>query len=234
MHAKFPRYGYRDMVEAEYRLLTEGLGVNHARLIMGTSMGGMHTWIWGEIHPDFMDALMPLASLPTQISGRNRAWRRIVIDAIRNDPAWKGGDYKTQPPSLRTAAEMLWFMSSNPILRQKEAPTLAKTDEELDKFVNDYVKTGDANDVLYAVEASRDYDPGPNLEKIRAPLLAINSADDLINPPELGILEREIKRVPNGRAVVLPLSDKTRGHGSHTMAALWKDELVDLLKRSAH
>ena len=234
MHAKFPRYGYRDMVEAEYRLLTEGLGVNHARLIMGTSMGGMHTWLWGEIHPEFMDALMPLASLPTQISGRNRAWRRIVIDAIRNDPAWNGGDYKTQPPALRTAAEMLWFMSGNPILRQKEAPTLAKTDEVLDKFVNDYVQTADANDVLYAVDASRDYDPGPNLEKIRVPLLAINSADDLINPPELAILESEIKRVPNGRTVVLPLSEKTRGHGSHTMAALWKNELVDLLKRSEH
>jgi len=234
MHAKFPRYGYRDMVEAEYRLLTEGLGVNHARLIMGTSMGGMHTWLWGEIHPEFMDALMPLASLPTQISGRNRAWRRIVIDAIRNDPAWNGGDYKIQPPALRTAAEMLWFMSGNPILRQKEAPTLAKTDQVLDKFVNDYVQTADANDVLYAVDASRDYDPGPNLEKIRVPLLAINSADDLINPPELVILESEIKRVPNGRAVVLPLSEKTRGHGSHTMAALWKDELVDLLKRSEH
>jgi homoserine O-acetyltransferase len=234
MHAKFPRYGYRDMVEAEYRLLTEGLGVNHARLIMGTSMGGMHTWLWGEIHPEFMDALMPLASLPTQISGRNRAWRRIVIDAIRNDPAWNGGDYKIQPPALRTAAEMLWFMSGNPILRQKEAPTLAKTDQVLDKFVNDYVQTADANDVLYAVDASRDYDPGPNLEKIRVPLLAINSADDLINPPELVILESEIKRVPNGRAVVLPLSEKTRGHGSHTIAALWKDELVDLLKRSEH
>jgi homoserine O-acetyltransferase len=234
MHAKFPRYGYRDMVEAEYRLLTEGLGVNHARLVMGTSMGGMHTWLWGEIHPEFMDALMPLASLPTQISGRNRAWRRIVIDAIRNDPAWNGGDYKTQPPALRTAAEMLWFMSGNPILRQKEGPTLAKTDEVLDKFVNDYVQTADANDVLYAVDASRDYDPGPNLEKIRVPLVAINSADDLINPPELGILESEIKRVPNGRAFVLPLSEKTRGHGSHTMAALWKDELVDLLKRSEH
>ena len=233
MHAKFPNYGYRDMVEAEYRLLTEGLGVDHTRLVMGTSMGGMHTWLWGEMHPEFMDALMPLASLPTQISGRNRAWRRIVIDAIRNDPAWHGGDYQTQPPSLRTAAEMLWFMSSNPILRQKEAPTLAKTDEVLDKFGNDDVKTSDANDVLYAVEASRDYDPGPNLEKIRAPLLAINSADDLINPPELGILEREIKRVPKGRAIVIPLSDKTRGHGSHTMAALWKDQLVELLKRSA-
>jgi homoserine O-acetyltransferase/O-succinyltransferase len=232
MHAKFPHYGYLDMVEAQYRLVTEGLGVNHARLVMGTSMGGMHTWLWGELHPDFMDALMPLASLPTQISGRNRAWRRTIIDAIRNDPAWNGGEYKTQPPSLRTAAEMLWFMSSNPVLRQKDAPTLAKTDEVIDKFVNDHMKTDDANDVLYALEASHDYDPGPNLEKIRAPLLAINSADDLINPPELGILEREIKRVPKGRAIVIPFSGKTRGHGSHTIAALWKDQLVSLLKET--
>ena len=229
MHAKFPRYGYLDMIEAQYRLLTKGLGVNYARLVMGTSMGGMHTWLWGELHPDFMEALMPLASLPTQISGRNRAWRRTVIDAIRNDPAWNGGEYQTQPPSLRTVAEMLWFMSSNPVLRQNEAPTLSKTDQLLDKFVEQIVKTDDANDVLYAVEASHDYDPGPNLEKIRAPLLAINSADDLINPPELGILEREIKRVPRARAIVIPLSDKTRGHGSHTIAALWKDHLVELL-----
>src|SRR6266480_1793758 len=232
MHAKFPRYGYIDMVEAQYRLLTDGLGVNHARLVMGTSMGGMHSWLWGEAHPEFMDALMPLASLPTQISGRNRAWRRMIIDAIRNDPSWNGGEYKTQPPSLRTAAEMLWFMSSNPILRQKEAPTLAKTDEVLDKSIEQIVKTDDANDVLYALEASRDYDPGPSLEKIRAPLLAINSADDLINPPELGILEREIKRVPHGRAIVIPTSDMTRGHGSHTIASLWKDQLSILLKES--
>jgi len=232
MHAKFPRYGYIDMVEAQYRLLTEGLGVNHARLVMGTSMGGMHTWLWGELHPDFMDALMPLASLPTQISGRNRAWRRLIIDAIRNDPGWHGGDYTSQPPSLRTAAQMLWFMSSNPVLRQKEAPTLTGTDQALNKFVDNYIKTDDANDVLYAVEASHDYDPGPNLEKIRATLLAINSADDLINPPELGILEREIKRVPKGHAVIVPLSDKTRGHGSHTVAALWKDELTSLLKET--
>ncbi len=232
MHAKFPRYGYLDMVEAQYRLLTDGLGIDHARLVMGTSMGGMHTWLWGELHPDFMDALMPLASLPAQISGRNRAWRRMVIDAIRNDPAWEGGDYKTQPPSLRTAAETLWFMSSNPVLRQKDAPTLAKTDEVLDKFVEQIVKTDDANDVLYALEASHDYDPGPNLEKIQVPLVAINSADDLINPPELGILEREIERVPHGRAIVVPFSDKTRGHGSHTVAALWKDELVKLLKET--
>jgi len=232
MHAKFPRYGYLDMVEAQHRLLTEGLGVNHARLVMGTSMGGMHTWLWGELHPDFMDALMPLASLPTQISGRNRAWRRMVIDAIRNDPSWKGGEYKAQPASLRTAAEMLWFMSSNPVLRQKDAPSLAKTDEVLDKFVEQIVKTDDANDVLYALEASHDYDPGASLEKIQAQLLAINSADDLINPPELGILEREIKSVPNGRAIVIPLSDKTRGHGSHTVAVLWKDQLMQLLKET--
>jgi len=232
MHGKFPAYGYIDMVEAQYRLLKDGLGVNHARLVMGTSMGGMHTWLWGEMHPDFMDALMPLASLPTQISGRNRVWRRMIIDAIRNDPAWNGGEYKTQPPSLRTAAEMLWFMSSNPVLRQKEAPTLRETDEKIDQFVNNYVKTADANDVLYALQASHDYDPGPNLEKIRAPLLAINTADDLINPPELGILEREIKRAPHGRAIVMPMSDKTHGHGSHTIAALWKDELAKLLKQT--
>ena len=232
MHAKFPAYGYIDMVEAQYRLLKDGLGVNHARLIMGTSMGGMHTWLWGETHPEFVGALMPLASLPTQISGRNRVWRRMIIDAIRNDPGWNGGEYKTQPLSLRTAAEMLWFMSSNPVLRQKEAPTLLETDAKIDKFVNDYVRTADANDVLYALQASRDYDPGPNLEKIRAPLLAINTADDLINPPELGILEREIKRVPHGRALVLPMSDKTRGHGSHTIATLWQDELAKLLKET--
>jgi homoserine O-acetyltransferase len=235
LHAKFPRYGYIDMVEAQYRLLTDGLGVNHARLVMGTSMGGMHTWLWGESHPEFMDALMPLASLPTQISGRNRAWRRIIIDAIRNDPSWNSGEYPAaagQPPSLRTAAEMLWLMSSNPVLRQKEAPTLAKTDETLDKFVEQILKADDANDVLYALEASHDYDPGPNLEKIRAPLVAINSADDLINPPELGVLEREIKRVPRGRAIVIPLSDKTRGHGSHTIASLWKNQLSILLKES--
>ncbi len=233
LHTKFPRYGYLDMVSAQHRLLTEGLGVTHARLVMGTSMGGMHTWLWGELHPDFMDALMPLASLPTQIAGRNRVWRRMAIDGIRLDPSWLEGEYKVQPGSLRLAAQMLFFMSSNPVIRQQAAPTLAKADEVLDTFVTDYLKTGDANDFLYAVEASHDYDPGPALEKIRVPLLAINSADDLINPPELGILEREIKRVSGGRAVVLPFSDKTRGHGSHTVAALWKEELVRLLAETS-
>jgi homoserine O-acetyltransferase len=230
LHARFPHYGYNDMVQAGYLLLTQHLKVNHARLVMGTSMGGMHTWLWGEQHPAFMDALMPLASLPTQISGRNRVWRRTVIDAIRNDPAWKGGEYASEPPSLRTALEMLWLMGSNPVLRQAEAPTLARTDEVIDSYVEENLKTHDANDLLYALEASHDYDPGPGLEKIEAPLLAINSADDLINPPELGILEREIKRVPHGRAIVIPYSERTRGHGSHTDAALWKDDLVELLK----
>jgi len=233
LRARFPHYGYVDMVEAEYRLVTEGLGVNHLRLVMGTSMGAMHTWLWGERHVDFMDALMPLASLPTQISGRNRVWRRIVIDAIRNDPDWRGGNYSTQPPSLRTAEEMLYLMASNPVLRQQEMATLAGSDATLDRAIANSVKTADANDVLYQVEASRDYDPGPDLEKIRAPLLAVNSADDLINPPELGILQREIKRVSRGRAVVVPLSPETRGHGTHTVAAVWKRYLDELLTASA-
>jgi homoserine O-acetyltransferase/O-succinyltransferase len=230
LHAHFPHYGYNDMVQAEYLLLTEGLKVNHARLIMGTSMGAMHTWLWGEQHPEFMDALMPLASVPAQISGRNRVWRKTVIDAIRNDPDWKGGEYQTQPPSLRTAIAMIWLVSSNPILRQREAPTLAQADEVIDAYVDQNMKLDDANDVLYQLAASRDYDPGPGLEKIAAPLLAVNSADDLVNPPELGILEREITRVRHGRAVMIPYSDQTHGHGSHTYAVLWKQYLVELLK----
>ena len=230
LHAHFPRYGYRDMVQAEYLLLTQGLKVNHARLVMGTSMGGMHTWLWGELHPQFMDALMPLASLPTQISGRNRVWRRLVSDAIRNDPQWQGGEYRAQPPSLRTALQMIWLLGSNPALRQQEAPTLAAADRVIDAAVSDSLKTQDANDILYAIEASQDYDPGPALEKIEAPLYAVNSADDLVNPPELKILEREIGRVPQGRAVVIPFSERTHGHGSHTYAVLWRGYLEELLK----
>jgi len=234
LRMKFPKYDYLDMVQAEYRLLTEGLGVNHLRLVMGTSMGGMHTWLWGEEHPTMMDALMPLASLPTEMSGRNRAWRRVIMDAIRDDPEWNDGNYTTEPPSLRTAAEMLFIMSSNPIVRQRQAPTGAKSDADLDAYVTTYVKTNDANDVLYAFDSSRDYNPAPNLEHITAPLFAVNSADDLINPPELGILEREVKRVPHGQAVVIPLSEKTAGHGTHTLAAVWKPYLEQLLKESAH
>jgi homoserine O-acetyltransferase len=232
LRGRFPRYGYVDIVEAQHRLVTEGLGVNHLRLVMGTSMGGMHTWLWGERYPEFMDALMPLASLPAQISGVNRVRRRILIDAIRGDPDWKGGNYASQPPSLRTAQQVIFSMASNPVLRQQQMPTLAESDKALDAAVDAAVKASDANDLLYQYEASRDYDPGPSLEKIRAPLFAINSADDLINPPEMGILEREIKRVPKGRAIVIPFGPDTRGHGTHTVAALWKGHLEELLKMS--
>jgi homoserine O-acetyltransferase/O-succinyltransferase len=230
LRGHFPHYAYNDMVQAQYLLLTQGLKVNHARLILGTSMGGMHSWLWGEQRPRFMDALMPLGSLPAQIAGRNRIWRKTIIDAISHDPDWKGGDYQAEPPSLRTALEMLWLMGSNPVLRYQEAPTLAKADEVIDTYVAHGLKTEDANDLLYAVAASSDYDPGPGLGRIEAPLVAVNSADDLVNPPELGILEREIKRVPHGRAIVIPVSDSTRGHGSHTYAALWKQYLEQLLK----
>jgi homoserine O-acetyltransferase len=231
LRAGFPRYGYLDMVEAQRRLL-DALGVNHARLVMGTSMGGMHTWLWGELHPQFMDALMPLASVPSQIAGRNRAWRRVVIDAIRNDPKWDHGNYREQPPALRTAEQMLFLMGSNPILRQQQMPTLERSDATLDDYVATAIKSADANDLLYQVAASEDYDPAPALEKITAPLFAVNSADDLINPPELGILEREIKRVPRGTAIVLPLSPETTGHGTHTIAKAWEKYLEALLQQS--
>jgi homoserine O-acetyltransferase/O-succinyltransferase len=234
LHAKFPRYGYTDMVNADHALLVDGLKVTHARLVMGTSMGGMHTWVWGERYPDFMDALLPLACLPEQISGRNRWWRKMISEAIRTDPDWKDGEYGSQQPQrgLRFAAEMLEFVGSNPRLRYAAAPTLAKADELLEKTSEQFVKTRDANDVLYAVEASHDYDPGPGLETIKAPLLAINFADDLINPPDLGILERQIKRVKRGRAIVVPESERTRGHGTHTTAAVWKEQLVEFLKET--
>jgi homoserine O-acetyltransferase len=179
-----------------------------------------------------MDALMPLASLPVQISGRNRVWRRAISDAIRNDPEWRGGEYTHQPPSLRTAEEIYFFMGSNPLLRWQQMPDRSTSDAVLDSAVTANLKTDDANDTLYQIESSHDYDPGPGLESIRAPLLAINSADDLINPPELGILEHEIKRVQHGRAVLIPMGPQTRGHGTHTMAAVWKQELIQLLRDS--
>ena len=232
LHARFPRYGYVDMISAQYRLLTEGLKINHLRLVMGTSMGGMHSWLWGARYPDFMDALLPLASLPVQISGRNRVWRRTISDAIRNDPEWHGGEYTRQPPSLRTVEEIYFFMGSNPLLRWQQMPDRSTSDAVLDAAVAAELKADDANDTLYQIEASHDYDPGAGLESIRAPLLAINSADDLINPPELGILEREIKRVKHGRAVLIPMGPQTRGHGTHTMAAMWKQELIQLLADS--
>jgi len=232
LRARFPRYGYHDMIEAQRRLLVEGLDVTHLRLVMGTSMGGMHTWLWGELYPGFMDALMPLGSLPTQISGRNRVWRRVVIDAIRLSPDWNGGDYTVQPVGLRTAAQMLFLMGSNPVLRLQEAPTLAEADVVMEDYIQRILETHDANDVMYAFAASEDYDPSPGLEEIQARLVAINSADDLINPPELGSLERQIQRVKHGKAIVLPYNRDSVGHGSHTKAVLWKKQLVRLLKKT--
>src|SRR5919199_1428335 len=213
LHARFPHYGYRDMVEAQYRLVTEGLGVHHLRLVMGTSMGGMQTWLWGETYPDFMDALMPLASLPVQIAGRNRMMRRMVIDSIRNDPEWQNGDYKQQPRGLTNAIYTLIFMVSSPMQWQKQAPTREAADKFFDDMVANYRKQFDANDMLYQFDPSRNYAPAPALERIAAPLTAINSADDQVNPPELGIMEREIKRVRRGNFVLIPISDQTRGHG---------------------
>ncbi len=232
LRGRFPKYGYHDMVQAQYRFLTEGLKVNHLRLVMGTSMGGMHTWVWGKSHPDFMDALMPLACMPTEIAGRNRVWRRMIIDSIRHDSEWRNGEYNRQPNGARVAHEVLYYVGSNPRQRLKEAPTLAQADAELDRYVAEGMRRLDANDILYAVEASHDYNPGPGLENIRKPLTAINFEDDLINPPELGVFERELKRVQNAKAVMIPESEHTRGHGTHTIAAIWKKHLERLLKKS--
>jgi homoserine O-acetyltransferase len=233
LHAKFPHYTYDDMVVALHEVLTRKLGVDHLRLVMGTSMGGMQSWVWGETYPDFMDALMPLASLPVEIAGRNRIWRKMAMDAIRNDPEWQGGDYKTQPlRALTTAEDLLLLVGSAPLFWQKQAPTR----DAADKFYEDRVKPAvarlDANDLLYQIDCSREYNPEPKLESIKAPLIAINSADDFINPPELGIIEREIKRVKRGRFVMIPISDQTRGHGTHTIPAIWQGYLKTLLEES--
>jgi homoserine O-acetyltransferase len=232
LHMKFPHYTYDDMVRADYLLLTQKLKVDHLRLVMGTSMGGMHSWVWGETHPGFMDALMPLASLPVQIAGRNRMLRKMFMDSIRNDPEWNGGEYTKQPRGLVDALHILLIMGSSPLQWQKEAPDRDSADRFVDEHIARYLKEDDANDLLYQFDASRDYDPQPTLGTIKAPLLAINSADDQINPPELRILEREITHIPHGRAVVIPISDATHGHGTHTWAALWKDQLVELLRES--
>jgi homoserine O-acetyltransferase len=220
------------MVRAHYLLLRDGLKVNHLRLVMGTSMGGMHTWVWGETYPDFMDALMPLACLPVQIAGRNRMTRKMIMDAIRNDPEWKQGEYQAQPRGLTTAIYMLFVLGSAPLPLQKQAPTRDAADKYLDEWVARRRQSTDANDLLYQVDASRDYDPSLKLETIKAPLVHINSADDLINPPELGIAEREIKRVKRGRFVLLPISEQTHGHATHSLPAIWKQYLAELLEKS--
>lgn len=233
LHARFPHYDYDDMVTGHHQLLTRGLGVDHLRLVMGTSMGGMQSWVWGEKYPDFMDALLPLASLPVQIAGRNRMMRRMIMDAIRNDPEWHNGEYTHEPrQGLVTAVYILTIMSSSPLQMQKQAPTRDAADNVLHRLVRTRLEHLDANDLLYQLDASRNYNPRPELGRIQAPLIAINSADDQINPPELGILEREIQHVKRGRAVVLPITDETRGHGTHTVAALWKQYLAELLEES--
>src|SRR6267142_1104978 len=234
LHAHFPQYDYDDMVAAHHQLLSEGLGVNHLRLIFGTSMGCMHSFVWGETYPDFMDALMPMACHPVQIAGRNRIWRKMLMDAIRNDPEWKGGDYSEEPKqAMRTALDLLLIAGSAPLYMQKNYPTRDAADKDLDDYFKARSAGLDANDLLYQVNASRDYDPSPSLEKITAHVMYINSADDFINPPELGIADREIKKMKNARFVLLPISDETRGHGTHTRAVVWKQYLAELLEKSA-
>jgi len=232
LRAKFPHYTYADMVSAHHRLLTERLGVNHLRLVIGTSMGGMHTWVWGETFPEFMDALMPLASLPAAIAGRNRMWRKMAGDLIKDDPEWHGGDYTAQPRGLKGALALMLVISGSPLQWLQQAPDRAAADAAVDKYMAERFAKTDANDLLYALDASRDYDPSPLLEKIEAPLLALNFADDAINPPELSLLEKNLARVGHGKAVVLPLSEKTRGHQTHTWPELWQSHLAELLARS--
>jgi homoserine O-acetyltransferase/O-succinyltransferase len=233
LHARFPHYDYADMVRADYLLIRDGLKVDHLRLVMGTSMGGMHTWVWGEMYPDFMDALMPLASAPVEIAGRNRMFRAMIIQAIRDDPDWKDGEYAAPPLNgLMAAQYALFMMTSSPLQLHQANPTHEQSDAAV-RGLRDRAARTDANDMLYHYEASTDYNPAPDLGKIRAPLWAVNSADDEVNPPELGILDREIKLVPRGRYILIPTSQETRGHGTHSRAVVWKQYLVELLKLTA-
>jgi len=232
MKMSFPKYDYDDMVALQHDML-EGMGVNHLRLVMGTSMGCMHSWVWTENYPDFMDAAMPLACLPTEIAGRNRMWRKMVIEDIKNDPAWNNGNYAQEPQDgLRAAEDLLLLVGTTPLVAQKQAPTRAAADAVIEQRIPAAMSRVDANDMLYYVDASRNYNPEPKLSTVKVPVMQVNTADDFINPPELGILERLIRNVPKGRAVVLPISDATRGHGSHTIAALWGNYLADLLQQS--
>jgi homoserine O-acetyltransferase len=230
LRGRFPHYTYEDMVKAQYRLVVDKLRVNHLRLVVGASMGGMHTWLWGEMYPYFMDALMPLACLPSPIAGRNRMQRRLIMDAIRNDPEWQGGNYEKQPRGLVSALQMNFIGISSAEKLQTQAPTTAAADKLLDDWVRQRIAKTDANDYLYQWDASRTYNPGPALEKIQAKLVAVNSADDEVNPPELGVMEREIARVRNGRYVLIPAGEKTIGHRTSYLADLWKILLPDLLE----
>ena len=229
LRAAFPRYTYDDMVAAQHRLLTEVLGVNHLRLIMGTSMGCMHAWVWGYAHPAFMDGLAPMACLPTAIAGRNRMFRTMAMDAIRTDPAWQGGRYAVQPPGLRTALMMLYLMGSAPLVQQAQAPTRDRADSVIRAYLDGRMRATDANDFLYQFDSSRDYEPSPHLARITAPALFVNSADDELNPPELGIAERLAARIPATRFVLLPITAETRGHGTHSLPRVWGGVLREFL-----
>ena len=229
LHAKFPRYDYADSVSAQHALVTRKLGITHLRLLLGTSMGAMHTWMWAETYPQSSDAFVALASNPVQIGGRNRAYRKMIIDAIRNDPGYNDGEYKEQPRGLVTAIYLSMFAGSAPLQWQRQYPTGAAADKYVEDQVKAQLATADANDTAYRYDASRTYDPSPKLESITAPFLAINSADDFVNPPELGIMEREIKRVKRGRFVLLPITDQTRGHQTHSLPLVWKRYLAELL-----
>ena len=234
MHARFPQYDYADMVALQHQLVNEGLGVNHLRIVMGTSMGCMHTFMWGEDYPDEMDALMPLACLPVQIAGRNRIWRKMVIDGIRQDPEWNNGEYTSEPrAALQISANFLLIAGSAPLQMQLDLPNRDAADKYLEETMKKMTAEIDATDFLYAVSASRDYDPSSKLDFIRAPVMFVNFGDDFINPPELGIAEREIKKVKNGKFVLLPESEKTHGHVTHTWAAVWQEYLRELLEQSS-
>jgi len=232
LRTSFPNYNYDDMVDAQYRLVKEHLGIRRLRLVLGNSMGGMHTWIWAQKYPDFMDVAVPMASLPTEMSGRNWIMRRLIIDAIRNDPEWMNGNYTKQPRSLQVASVFYGLATSggNQAL-YKAAPTREKADTLLNQRLSAPFR-GDANDHLYQWDASRDYNPSAGLERIEAVLLAINSADDERNPPELGVLDREIKRVKHGRVRLIPASEQTVGHGTTGQARFWKQDLAEVLQRA--
>jgi homoserine O-acetyltransferase len=233
LRMRFPKYDYADMVEAQRRMLAEGLGVTRLRLIMGTSMGCMHAFVWAETHPDFAQAMMPLACLPTEIAGHNRMWRRAAVDGIRSDPAWQQGNYTTPPvQGLRTAVSILQIAGFAPYYLQRAYPDRASAEAYIVERIDRDIPTRDANDLIYQLESSRTYNPLPNLERIRAPMTWVNSADDFINPPDYGIAEAAARRVPSARYVLIPNSAETRGHGTHTWARVWKAELVDLLART--
>ena len=227
----FPHYDYDDMVEAQRRLLVDGLGVTRLRLLIGTSMGCMHAFVWGESHPGFAERLAPFACQPVEIAGRNRLWRKLSIDAIEADPLWNGGNYTAQPAQgMRTATSLSIIAGSNPLLLQDRFPTRAAMEAELaGPMAARFASAADANDTIYWLDASRNYNPLPLLERITVPVLWINSADDFINPPELGIAEREVKRMPRARFILIPQTNDTRGHGTHTWAKFWKRDLAGLL-----